>query len=211
MVYLASFGALLLILVASVQGEKYVYSKLMTPVWLYENAQFESPSVISSHDVKRLTLKSLVLYGRLFTVPLPSVKYFKADVVFKIRVSLQKPSGDSDLLVGIGNAQGYSASAFIVDNRPYTAPMGVVNSVSKHFQHTEVEGSSSLTGLYDEEITFIYKPSENFGAYHSGNTILTGVFNEGPDLDKNIYLVVNGHNPGEIYKIHYIHVEIMGV
>ena len=211
MVYLASFGALLLILAASVKGEEYVYSKLMTPVWLYENAQFESPSVISSHDVKRLTLKSLAMYGRLFTVPLPSVKYFEEDAVFKIRVSLQKPSGDSDLLVGIGNAQGDSASAFIIDNRPYQSPMGSVHSDTKYFQFTEVTGSSSLTGAYDEEITFVYKPSENFGACYSGNTVVTGSFNTGPDMDKNIYLVVNGHDPGEIYKVQYIHVEIMGV
>ena len=187
-----------------------MYSKLMTPVWLYENAQFESPSVILSHDVKRLNLKSLVKHGRLLTIPLPSVKCSKADAVFKIRVSLQKPSGDSDL-VGIGNAKGYSACAFIIDNRPFQRPMAVVHSDSKHFQYIDVAGSSSLTGTYDEEITFDYKPSDNFRAYYSGNTVVTGFFHTGPDMDKNIYFIVNGHDPGEIYRIQYIHVEIMGV
>lgn len=208
--YLASF-IFLVVLAASVQGEYYAYSKLMTPDWLYKNAQFESPSVIVSHNVKRLTLRSTVNNGRLFTVPLPSRRFIQGEVAFKVRVSLQKPSGDSDLFVGIGNAKGYSASAFIVDNRPYPRPLAAVNSVTNLYNHADVVGSSLLTASYDEEITFIYKPAEQFGAFYSGNNVVTGIFSNAPDLDKDIYLVVTGQDAGETYKLQYIHVEITNI
>jgi hypothetical protein len=220
---LITLGLVVYFMGGAVLGDT-IYSKLMTPKWLYENAYFK-PSAVKSHDLKRLILhQPLESTGRLLTVPLPSVRTIQEDVVFKITVSAKNPMGDSDLRVGIGNARGFYAAAYIIDNRPYGHPLLLSNSPfkkvtgadvqeSKNGTGVDVQGSTVLTKPFDEQITFLYKPSERFGAYYSGGQVVTGIFSDGPDMSKDIYLVVSGDgNPlpkGENYAIQYITVEIM--
>ena len=154
--FLASTGLVVVLFSVAVQGD-LVYSKIMTPRWLYENAHF-NPSVVQSYQQKRLSLRLTEKFGRLLTVPLPSVKSLQGDVVFKITVSLKKPTRDSDLLVGIGNARGVSAAAYIIDNRPYATPLATVSSEQRKVTHADVRGSTVLSGPFDEQVIFVYKP-----------------------------------------------------
>ena len=211
--FLVSLGILVYFMCSDVQGDA-IYSKFMTPKWLYKNAYFK-PSAIRSHDSKRLILhQPLQPKGWLLTVPLPLVRSIQEDVVFKITVLVQNPKTDSDLHVGIGNARGFYAAAFVIDNRPYGHPLLLVNSEFENRTRAEVQGSTVLTKPFDEQITFLYKPSERFGAYYSGGQVVTGIFSDGPDMSKDIYLVVSGDGypgppNGESYAIQYISVEIM--
>ena len=210
--FLVSLGILVYFTCSEVQGDA-IYSKFMTPKWLYENAYFK-PSAVRSHDSKRLILhQPLQPIGWLLTVPLPSVRSIQEDVVFKITVSAQNPKTDSDLHVGIGNARGVYAAAYIIDNRPYSSPLLLANLEFSNGTRADTQGSTVLSNPFDEQITFLYKPSERFGAFYSRGQVVTGIFSGGPDMSKDIYLVVSGDgNPrpeGEIYAIQYISVEIM--
>ena len=86
---------------------------------------FFKPSTIKSYDLKRLFLhQSLNRTGRagawLLTVQLLSVWSIQEEVVIKITVLVQTMR-DSDFHVGIGNARGFHAAAYIIDNHPYAS------------------------------------------------------------------------------------------
>jgi hypothetical protein len=207
---LADVGLVALMLATAVVGN-IIYTKTMTPKWLYENAEFASPSPIVAHDTKRLTVKSIGGLKRLFTVPLPCLKLVPGELIFKVTISLQTPNGDSDLYLGIGNKDGISGLAQIIDNRPFTNVLGTINEATHYRTVAEATGSSKITQPFDEEVLFVYKPSEKYAAFYSGNEFVTGVLSDGPDMTKDLYLTVNGDEINEIYKIQYITVQIENI
>nr|WNS50095.1 uncharacterized protein 23 [Halisarca dujardinii] len=196
---------------AQVITEMKRYSKFMTPTWIYNNANFVNRNAIVSHDAKRLTLKSLQLHGLILTIPLSFDRCSRGEDVFKVTISLQTPSRDSDPYVGIGNAGGTVAAVWILEQRPNAILLqSLVPSSGNVYSPTKAEqsGGSTVPAPFDEESTFIYKPSEDFGAFYSGTAVVTGTFQHRPNMTDDVHLVLIGHNVNEIYKIQYIHVEI---
>jgi hypothetical protein len=204
-------GLMALMLATTIDGT-ILYIKTMTPKWLYENAEFASPSPIVTHDTKRLTLRGMGDLKCLFTVPLPRfLRLLSRELIFKVTVSLKTPTSDSDFYIGIGNKDGISGLAQIIDNRPFTNVLGTINEATHYRTVAEATGSSKITQPFDEEVLFVYKPSEKYAAFYSGNEFVTGVLSDGPDMTKDLYLTVNGDEINEIYKIQYITVQIENI
>nr|WOG35390.1 uncharacterized protein 30 [Halisarca dujardinii] len=187
------------------------YSKFMTPTWIHNNANFVNRNAIVSHDAKRLTVKTTQSNGLILTIPLSFDRCSRGEDVFKVTISLQTPSRDSDLYVGIGNAGGTVAAVWILEQRPQTSFLhSLVPSGGNVYTHTVADesGGSTVPAPFDEESTFIYKPSEDFGAFYSGTAVVTGTFQHRPNMTDDVHLVLIGHETDELYKIQYIHVEI---
>ena len=203
---LAGMGLVALMLATAVDGT-ILYIKTMTPKWLYENAEFASPSPIVTHDTKRLTLRGIGSLKCIFTVPLPRfLRLLSSELIFKVTVSLKTPTSDSDFYIGIGNKDGISGVAQIFDNRPLPNVLVAIDAQTN--SRTLADATGILTKPFDEEVLFVYKPSEKYAAFYSGNEFITGVLSVGPNMTKDLYLIAIGDEPDEQYKIQYITVQI---
>ena len=181
--------------------------QFMTPKWIEENAEFPDKSVIQSNDGKRLVIKNpSPYYPLLFRVPIKAVGRDTNKLTVSIKLSLLTPTvNDSDVGIGICDEDGECNIVVVVD--PKTYPFGRV-FYYKHdgkWAGADVDGSSMLTGPFDEEVEFVLYPKDKYGAYIGSGKVINGIFPHVPDIHKKLYLVVYGDDSvEEVYAIQYI-------